>query len=69
VLHVPVGTNITTHNVFFNGGNASLTTNTGTAVLLYHAVDQPVQSLDGGVGFRAWGVSSDLTLSGGCCRP
>ncbi len=64
VMHVPVGTNITTRNVFFQGGNASLTTNIGTAVFLYHAVDQPVQSLDGGVGFRAWGVSSGLTLNG-----
>jgi len=42
VIHVPVGTNITTRNVFFNGGNASLTTNIGTAVFLFHAVDQPV---------------------------
>ena len=65
VIHLPVGTNITTRNVFFNGGNASLTANIGTAVLLFHAVDQPVQSLDGGVGFRAWGVSSELTLNGG----
>jgi len=65
VLHVPVGTNITTRNVFFQGGSASLTTNIGTAVFLYHTVDQPVQSLDGGVGFRAWGVSSNLTLNGG----
>jgi hypothetical protein len=65
VLHVPVGTNITTRNLFFQGGSASLTTNIGTAVFLYHAVDQPVQSLDGGVGFRAWGVSSNLTLNGG----
>jgi hypothetical protein len=65
VIHLPVGTNITTRNVFFNGGSASLTPNIGTAVLLYHAVDQPVQSLDGGVGFRAWGVSSGLTLNGG----
>jgi hypothetical protein len=65
VIHVPVGTNITTRNVFFNGGNASLTTNIGTAVFLFRAVDQPVQSLDGGVGFRAWGVSSELTLNGG----
>src|SRR5277367_3889206 len=65
VLHVPVGTNITTRNVFFQGDNASLTTNIGTAVFLYHAVDQPVQSLDGGIGFRAWGVSSELTLNGG----
>jgi hypothetical protein len=65
VIHLPVGTNITTRNVFFNGGSASLTPNIGTAVLLYHAVDQSVQSLDGGVGFRAWGVSSGLTLNGG----
>jgi hypothetical protein len=65
VLHFPVGANITTRNVFYDGGNASLTTNIGTAVFLYHAVDQPVQSLDGGVGFRAWGVSSTLTLNGG----
>ena len=65
VIHLPVGANIATRNVFFNGGNASLTTNIGTAALLFHAVDQPVQSLDGGVGFRAWGVSSELTLNGG----
>jgi hypothetical protein len=65
VLHVPVGTNITTRNGFFNGGSASLTMNIGTALFLYHAVDQPVQSLDTGLGFRAWGVSSKLTLNGG----
>jgi hypothetical protein len=65
VIHLPVGTNVTTRNVFFNGGSASLTANIGTAVFLYHAVDQPVQSLDGGGGFRAWGISSELTLNGG----
>jgi hypothetical protein len=65
VLHVPVGTSITTRNVFFQGGNASLTTNIGTALFLYHAIDQPVQSFDTGLGFRAWGVSSGLTLNGG----
>ena len=30
-FHVPVGTGITTKNVFFDGGNAALTTNHGTA--------------------------------------
>jgi hypothetical protein len=65
IIHLPVGTDITTRNVFFNGGSASLTASIGTAVLLYHAVEQPVQSLDGGVGFRAWGISSGLTLNGG----
>ena len=65
IIHLPVGTDITTRNVFFNGGSASLTASIGTAVFLYHAVEQPVQSLDGGVGFRAWGISSGLTLNGG----
>lgn len=65
VLHLPVGTNITTRNVFFQGGSASLTTNIGTAVFLYHAVEQPMQSIDGGVGFRSWGFSTRLTLNGG----
>jgi hypothetical protein len=65
VLHVPVGTSITTHNVFYRGGNAALTTNTGTAIFFYHALDQPSQELDVGGGFRAWGFSSRLTLNGG----
>jgi hypothetical protein len=65
IIHLPVGTNITTRNIFFNGGSAALTANIGTAVFLYHAIEQPVQSLDGGVGFRAWGVSSGVTLNGG----
>jgi hypothetical protein len=65
IIHLPVGTNVTTRNVFFNGGSASLTASIGTAVLLYHAVEQSVQSLDGGIGFRAWGISSGLTLNGG----
>jgi hypothetical protein len=65
IIHLPVGTNITTRNVFFNGGSAALTANIGTALFLYHAVDQPIQSLDGGIGFRAWGISSELTLNGG----
>lgn len=64
VIHLPVGTDVTTHNVLFQGGNAALTANIGTAVFLYHALDEPVQELDAGLGFRAWGVSSRLTLNG-----
>jgi hypothetical protein len=64
-LHFPVGTNITTRNIFFQGGNAALTMDTGTALLLYHVIDQPVQELDTGFGFRAWGISTTLTLNSG----
>ncbi len=63
-MHVPVGTNITTRNVYYSGGKAALTTNIGTGSLLYRVVDQPVQAIDGGLGFRSWGVTADLTLNG-----
>ncbi len=64
-LHVPVSTNITTRNVFFNGGNTALITDTGTALLLYRALDAPTQYGDLGVGFRAWGFSANLSLNSG----
>ena len=44
-FHVPVSTDITTRNVFFNGGTAGLITNAGTAILLYRAL-QPTQYAD-----------------------
>ena len=65
VLHVPVGTNITTRNVFFQGGHANLTTNMGTGLVLYRPLDQPTQFADFGIGFRAWSFSTVLTLNPG----
>ena len=64
VLHVRVGADITTRNQLYNGGNITFATNTGTAAFIYRAIDDPVQSLDGGIGLRAWGFSTDLTLNG-----
>ncbi|HXO90351.1 MAG TPA: hypothetical protein VN849_06120 [Stellaceae bacterium] len=64
-LHVPVGTDITTRNIFYRGGNAALITDSGTALLLYRALEAPTQYADLGVGFRAWGFSSNLTLNPG----
>jgi hypothetical protein len=52
-IHLPVGTDITTRNVFFNGGNAGLVADAGTALLLYRALDMPGQYADLGVGFHA----------------
>ena len=67
-FHVPVGTNITTRNVFFDRGNASLIANQGTAAFLYHWLDQPVQTLDVGGGFRAWSYTANVTLNGRIAR-
>jgi hypothetical protein len=65
ILHVPVTANITTRDVFFQGGKAALTANTGTAMLLYRVLDQPTQFADLGGGMRAWGFSANLTLNPG----
>lgn len=65
VLHVPVETTITTRNVFFQGGKAALTTNTGTALLVYRVLDVPNQYADLGGGFRAWGFDANLSLNPG----
>jgi hypothetical protein len=67
-FHVPVAIGITTRNIFFSGGTASLITNQGTADLLYHVLAQPTQSLDAGIGFRAWAFTAGLTLNGRIAR-
>ena len=64
-LHVPVGTGLKTRDIAFSGGHAALITDSGTALLLYRALEVPTQYADLGVGFRAWGFSSNLTLNPG----
>jgi hypothetical protein len=64
-IHLPVSTNITTHNIFFQGGNAGLKANTGTGIALYRVIEDPVQFADTGLGFRAWGFSMNLNLNPG----
>jgi hypothetical protein len=65
VIHLPVGTNITTHNLFFQGGNAALKVNTGTGIALYRFLQDPAQFVDAGLGFRAWGFAANLSLNPG----
>jgi hypothetical protein len=65
VIHLPVGTNITTHDILFQGGNAALRANTGTGLILYRWCEDPVQFADAGLGFRAWGFSMNLNLNAG----
>jgi hypothetical protein len=64
-LRVPLGTGITTPRDLFSGGHAELLTNTGTAMLLYRALEQPTQYADLGVGLRAWAFTANLTLNPG----
>src|SRR5215472_5040197 len=64
-IHLPVSTNITTHNVFYQGGNAALRVNTGTGMALYRMIEDPLQFADAGLGFRAWGFSSRVALNPG----
>src|SRR3981189_1176540 len=67
-IHIPVGTNITTRNIFFNGGTAKLTASTGTALILYRPYADPSQFFDAGIGMRAWDYSTNLNLNGGLLR-
>lgn len=64
-LHLPVSTNITTHNILFQGGGAELSTNAGSGIALYRWLEDPVQYADAGLGFRAWGFSADVSLNPG----
>ena len=63
VIHVPVRTSITTHDVLFQGGTAELKVNMGTGLVVYRLLDQATQFADAGLGFRAWGFSADVSLN------
>jgi hypothetical protein len=60
-----VSTKITTHDIFFQGGNAELKADTGTGIALYRFIEDPVQFADAGLGSRAWGFSANLSLNPG----
>jgi hypothetical protein len=64
-IHLPVRTNITTHDVLYQGGTAELHANTGTGIALWRVLEDPVQFADAGLGFRAWGFSSRVELNPG----
>ncbi len=63
-MHIPLGVPITTRNIFFSGGNTGVVMSVVTGDFLYRLLDQPSQTIDGGLGFRWWGVSTDTILSG-----
>ena len=64
-IHLPVSTNVTTHDIFFQGGTAELSANEGTGIALWRVLEDPVQFADADLGFRAWGFSSRVELNPG----
>jgi hypothetical protein len=63
-MHLPLGVPLTTRNIFYSGGNTGVVTSIVTGDFLYRVLDQPVQTIDGGLGFRFWDVSADTILNG-----
>jgi hypothetical protein len=63
-LHIPLGVPITTRNIFFSGGTTGVVQSTVTGDFLYRLLDQPVQTIDAGLGFRFWDISTDTILNG-----
>lgn len=63
-MHVPLGVPITTRNIFFSGGNTGVVMSQVTGDFLYRVLDQPSQTIDAGLGFRFWDVSTDTILNG-----
>jgi hypothetical protein len=64
-VHAPLRAGISTKNIVFNGGTGGLVIDTGTAMFLYRPIVQPDQSVDVGIGVRAWGLSGGITLNEG----
>lgn len=63
-LHVPVGVPITARSIFYSGGHSGLVTSIVTGDALYRVLDKPLQTIDGGLGFRWWSQSVDTILNG-----
>ncbi len=63
-LHIPLSVPVTTRNIFFSGGTVGVVQSTVTADFLYRVLDQPIQTIDAGLGFRFWNISTDTILNG-----
>ena len=68
IIVVSVKSDIETRGVLFGGGNAELTQVIGSALGTYRVVDSARQSLDVGIGVRAFGLSTTFTVDPGLLR-
>lgn len=62
-MHIPLGSRSPRETSFF-GGNTGVALSFVTGDFLYRVLDQPPQTMDGGLGFRFWDVSTDTILNG-----
>jgi hypothetical protein len=68
-IHAPAKAGISTRDVLFGSGSENPVLDSGTAVFLFRPVVSPEQSLDAGLGVRAWGFGGSVALSQGLLRP
>jgi hypothetical protein len=64
-FHAPLKAGINTHGILFGSATGSTTLDSGTALLLYRPIALPDQSVDVGVGMRAWGLDGGISLAQG----
>jgi hypothetical protein len=62
-LHAPLSAGVQTGRVILGNGSAGVGVDTGTAMVFYRPLRGPVNTLDVGIGMRAWGVDGGITLS------
>ena len=62
-MHVPLGVPISTRNIFFSGGNTGVVMSQVTGDFLYRVLVQPSQTIDAGLGFRFWDVSTNRPVA------
>ncbi len=67
-IAISVKADFPTKNFLFSGGSAKLTQFTGSALFAYRAIDSENQSLDLGIGVRAFGMSTRFELNPGLLR-
>src|SRR3954451_22942215 len=61
-IYAALKSGVTTRDILFGSGTGNFTLNTGSAGFLYRALALPNQNADIGLGFRAWGLTAQITL-------
>ena len=68
-IHAPVKSGANSKAQLFSGATTGMTEDSGTAMFLYRPWAQSDQSIDVGVGVRAWGIAGDIKLNQGLLPP